>query len=164
MKILLLLTLSLLVITLPAQDNQREINDQVWKPFIQTFSDHDTQGFMAIHSKDVIRSARDSKSVWNWNQYYQNQLKGDERAKANNSKRELELRFTERISDGDLAVEVGVYKTTSIPKKGAARSFYGRFHAVLRKENNTWKILVDTDSSEGNTISEKDFLAALPIE
>lgn len=160
----MLLTLSLFVVPLSAQDRQREINEQVWKPFIKTFNEHDTQGFMAIHSKDVVRSPRESKSVWNWDQYYQNQLKGDERARSNNSKRELELRFTERLSNGDLAVEVGVYKTTSIPEEGTARSFYGRFHVVLRKENNTWKILVDTDSSEGNTISEKDFLAASPME
>ena len=163
MKTLLLSTLCLFTITLFAQHNQRDINDQVWKPFIKTFNEHDTQGFMAIHSKDVVRSSRDSKSVWTWDQYYQNQLKGDERAKTNNAKRELELRFTERLSDGNLAVEVGIYKTTSIPKDGTSRSFYGRFHVALRKENNTWKILVDTDSSEGNTISEKDFLAAMPM-
>jgi hypothetical protein len=47
---------------------------------------------------------------------------------------------------------------------GVAKSFYGRFHAVLRKEEGVWKILVDTDSSENNSISEKDYLAARPME
>lgn len=147
-----------------AQNIQQEINDQVWKPFIQTFNDRDTKGFMALHSKDAVRSPRDAKAIWNWNEYYQNQERGDLRGKSSGSKRQLELRFTERIASTDLALEVGVYKTTSIATDGIAKSFYGRFHVVLRKENGFWKILVDTDSSEGGSISEKDFLEASPIQ
>jgi len=73
---------------------------------------------------------------------------------------ELELRFTERVSTKDLAVDVGVYKTTVTQKDGKIQRFYGRFHVVLRKENNSWKILVDTDSSEEKTINEQNFLSA----
>jgi ketosteroid isomerase-like protein len=146
------------------QNIQHEINDQVWKPFIKTFNDRDTKGFMSLHSKDAARSPRDAKVIWNWQEYFENQQKGDEREKSKGSKRELELRFTERIIGNDLAIDVGIYKTTSIRPDGIARSFYGRFHVVLRKENGRWKILVDTDSSESGTISEKEFLAAAALE
>ena len=64
----------------------------------------------------------------------------------------------------NLAVEVGIFKYTHTNNEGVAKNYFGRFHVVLRKEEGTWKILVDTDSSEGNTISEKDFLAASPME
>ena len=150
--------------SVPAQSIQQEINDQVWKPFISSFNERNTEAFMSIHSKDVVRSPRDSKIVWNWDEYYKNQKIGDDRGKSSGSKRELELRFTERIANADQAVEVGIYKTTSIGTDGTSKSFYGRFHVVLTKENGTWKILVDTDSSEHKTISEKDFLAASPME
>ena len=147
-----------------AQNTQREINDQVWKPFIESFNERDTKRFMEIHSKDVVRSPRDAKTVWNWNEYYQRQEQGDQKDKSTGSKRLLELRFTERISSSDLAIEVGIFKTTSIQNNGIARSFYGRFHVILRKENDVWRILVDTDSSEGNSINEEDFLAAAAME
>lgn len=147
-----------------AQNLQKEINEQVWKPFISTFNSFDTEGFMAVHSTDAIRSARDAKSIMNWSEYKQQQQKGDQRSKENNVKRTLELRFTERIAQNNLGMEVGIYKTSVTNTKGETQSFYGRFHVVLRKENGQWKILVDTDSSEGNTISEKDFLAASPLE
>jgi ketosteroid isomerase-like protein len=147
-----------------SQDAQREINEQVWKPFIKNFNERNTDGFMAVHSKDVVRSPRDAKVVWNWDEYYKNQKDGDERGKAASSNRQLELRFTERINGKNNAVEVGVYKTSSTRPDGSSRSFYGRFHVVLRKENGIWKILVDTDSSEGQTITEKEFLAASPME
>ena len=147
-----------------SQDHQREINEQVWKPFIETFNNYKASEFLALHSKDLVRSSRDSKSVLNWDEYLKEQSSGDQRSKENGYKRTLELRFTERIASSSQAIEVGIYKTTSINNKGESRSFYGRFHVVLRKENGLWKILVDTDSSEGHTVSEKDFLAAGPME
>ena len=64
----------------------------------------------------------------------------------------------------ELAIDVGIYKTTYLPQESEPRSFYGKFLVVLRKENTHWKILVDTDSSEGRTISEDDFIAANPME
>lgn len=143
-----------------AQDVQKEINEQVWKPFVQAFSQGDADGFLAVHSKDVIRSPRDSKKVFGWTAYLDQQRSSDQRAKDAGRSHSLELRFTERIAQDDRAVEVGVYKTTTIDKQGNARSFFGRFHVVLRKEGGAWKILVDTDSSEGGTIGEKEFLAA----
>lgn len=147
-----------------SQNSQQEINEQVWKPFIKAFNENDTKAFMAVHSKDVVRSPRDAKAVWNWDQYFEQQERGDKADKASNRKRSLELRFTERISSQDQAVQVGIYKTTYINPDGITRSFYGRFHVVLRKEDGTWKILVDTDSSENNSISEKDYLAAAAME
>jgi ketosteroid isomerase-like protein len=146
------------------QNAQQEINDQVWKHFTKTFSERDTKGFMAVHSKDLVRSSRDSKTVLNWNEYNQQSEKWDQQEKNSPTQRRLELRFTERIASKDQAIDVGIYKTTYIQPDGNTRSFFGRFHVVLRKENNAWKILVDTDSSEKNTISEKDFLAAAPME
>jgi ketosteroid isomerase-like protein len=160
MKISFLLFFTCCAGDMVAQNAQQEINDQVWTPFIQTFNNYDTDGFMALHSKDVVRSPRDSKAVWNWNEYYQREKKGDAEEKTSGVKRDLTLRFTERIAGDDLAVDVGIYKTTITRSDGKIQSFYGRFHVVLRKENNTWKILVDTDSSEGQTINEQHFLKA----
>lgn len=111
-----------------------------------------------------MRSPRDSNTLLNWAEYLKEQKKWDEHAKEQGAKRTLELRFTERIANATQAIDVGIYKTTNISKQGESRSFYGRFHVVLRKEKGTWKILVDTDSSEGNTISEKDFLEAQLLE
>ena len=146
-----------------AQDFSKEINDQVWKPFIKTFNDYESDAFLALHSKEVIRSSRDSKQILNWEQYLLEQKRGDDWAKAKGYKRTLELRFTERIANEKQAIDVGIYKTTNIAN-GETRSYYGRFHVVLRKEDGQWKIVVDTDSSEGHTISEEHFLKAQAME
>ena len=75
----------------------------------------------------------------------------------------MDLRFTERIASENQAMEVGIYEVIT-NKSGNVRTFYGRFHVALRKENGTWKILVDTDSSEGNVIDEQDYMQASPMK
>jgi ketosteroid isomerase-like protein len=160
------LTVSVLFLcsSLYSQDFQKEINDQVWKPFIEGFTNGDTDMFMNVHSKDLIRSPRDSKTIQTWEEYYKGTQQGNDRRESSGRKSQIELRFTERIATPAQAIDVGIYKTSSVGPDGKQRSFYGRFHVVMRKENGTWKILVDTDSSEGGTISEKEFLTAKPIE
>jgi ketosteroid isomerase-like protein len=146
------------------QSIQQAINDQVWKPFITAYNNYDTEGFMAVHSKDVIRSPRDAKMVLTWNEYFEQQKRADDQGKKSGSKRQLGLRFTERIANENQAIEVGIYKGTTTDKIGNVRTFYGRFHVALRKEKGAWKILVDTDSSDGNTIDEEDYLQARSME
>ena len=165
MKQIAFVTFFLIVVSksMSGQSVQHEINEQVWKPFIAAFNELDSDGFLAIHSQDLVRAARDGNEILNWTQYLEQQRKGDKRTRDDGSKRTIELRFTERIANTTQAIDVGVYKTMNISKDGTTQSFFGRFHVVMRKENGTWKILVDTDSSEGRTISEKDFLAAKPM-
>lgn len=159
MKSSLVFTLLLYAVCTHAQLEQNEINEQVWKPFIKYFNENNTAGFMSVHSKDVVRSPRDSKTVWDWSEYNEKQGKGDKRDIESNTKRTLELHFTERLINKNLAVEVGVYKTSY----GKDQNYYGRFHVVLRKEDGIWKIIVDTDSTEDGSIGEKDFLTAQPM-
>jgi ketosteroid isomerase-like protein len=147
-----------------SQDAQKQINHQVWKPFATTFNNYDTKGFMAVHSHDLVRVPRDSKTVLNFEQYKKQYEEGDKRSVQQKAKRTIELRFLERMANENQAFEAGIYKTTNIDVHGKTRSFYGKFYVVLRKENGTWKILVDSDSSEGGSIGEKDFAAAKPLE
>jgi ketosteroid isomerase-like protein len=164
MKIPLILWLTCTVAQEPGQSIQQAINDQVWKPFISAYNNRDTDGFMAVHSKDVVRSPRDANMVLNWNEYFEQQKRGDDQGKTLGNKRQLDLRFTERIASENQALEVGIYKATITEKTGNIRTFYGRFHVALRKENGIWKILVDTDSSEGSSIDAQDYLRARSIE
>jgi ketosteroid isomerase-like protein len=147
-----------------SQDFQKEINDQVWKPFILSFNNYDANGFLAVHTKDVVRSPLDAKMILTYDEYLQNQLEGNKRGQESGNTRALDLRFTERIANAATAIDIGIFKVTVNRKDGSTQSFYGRFHVVLRKENGVWKILVDMDSSEGRSIDEADYIAAKAME
>lgn len=158
MKLPLLFTLLIAPALSFAQTaNQKAINDQVWKPFIENFNSGNIDGFMAVHSKDLVRVPRDAKTIFDYD-LYKWQLE-----KTSNTKRSIELRFTERTATNTKASEVGIYKTTYNTPQGETKTSYGKFLVILRKEYGTWKILVDTDSSEGGTITEETFLAAQPL-
>ena len=40
----------------------------------------------------------------------------------------------------------------------------GKFHVILVKVDNLWKLLVDYDSNEDNTINEKSYKSAFAID
>ena len=141
---------------------QKEINDQVWKPFIQAFNNNDDDAFSAVHSKDVIRVMQDENRVIGYDEYFQ-KIPDSAKMKWANWKREIELRFLQRIASKDKAFEVGYYKTTSINVvTQEKRTSFGKFHVLLRKENGVWKILMDADAHEKT--NEAIFLSANPME
>lgn len=164
MNKLLLVLVAFYSLTVSGQNIQDEINHEVWKPFIQAYNTFDVEGYMELHSKDVIRAPRDSKQIYGFNEYATRMEKSATQNKMHKGTRKIELRFTERIANGLFAYEVGIFKVESIDANGHSKFFYGKFHVVLRKEDNQWKIIVDSDSSENNTVDEVSFLAAQPIE
>jgi ketosteroid isomerase-like protein len=141
---------------------QKEINEQVWKPFIKSFSELDTDKFMSVHSKDMMRVTQDDKRLMSYEEYASSMRSGDNASKSANRKRDIELRFTHRIASADKAFEIGYYKTTSYNSNGSSRSFYGKFHVTMRKENSQWKITLDTDTSKD--VTEAQFNAAAALE
>ena len=127
----------------------------------------DIDAFASLHSDDLMRAEINSKKVMGLDEYRKGMEAGwpgwKESIQKSKTQCTFELRFIERISNGALAYEIGYFKNETITASGEKRESFGKFHVVLRKENGTWKILVDTDSSENGTISEKDFQAAKPI-
>jgi ketosteroid isomerase-like protein len=158
----------LFCLTLGFGQDQKEINDQVWKPFTEAIMTQNHQAFIALHSKDVIRVERNGKKVLTHDDYKKGMEENWPRWKDSMSKNggtyTFELRFSERLSNGTQAYEVGYFKNTVVDKHGKKSESYGRFHVALRKENGVWKILVDSDSNEGGTITEEMFQAAQALE
>jgi ketosteroid isomerase-like protein len=151
-----------------SQNAEKEINEQVWRPFIKTLLSHDVESFMNLHSKDVMRIERDHGHMMNFDQYKKDLNMSwpawKQSMEVEKTKNAFELRFLERISNGDQAFEVGYFKNETTNANGEKRTGYGQFHVALRKENGTWKILVDSDSNNNRTITEGMFQAAKPID
>ena len=141
---------------------QKEINEQVWKPFIKAFDHDDNDAFKAVHSKEVTRVIQDDNRLLGYDEYFK-KIPDSLKAKWADSKKNIELRFIQRIASNDKAFEVGYYKTTNTNVvTGEKRIGYGKFHVLLRKENGSWKILMDADANEKT--DEAIFLSAQPLE
>lgn len=149
-------------LTAQKTNTTREINEQVWKPFIKSFSNGDDETFRSVHSRDIIRVIQDDKQIAGYAEYFK-KVPDSIKSKWSEWKKKIELRFVQRIASDDKAFEVGYYKTTSTNSKtGEQRTGIGKFHVLLRKENGVWKILMDADTAEG--ASEEVFRKAMPLE
>src|SRR6266496_5985119 len=106
---------------------QKEINEQVWKPFIKAFNNNDDEAFRAIHSKDVIRVIQDNNQIMGYDQYFQ-KIPDSIKTKWGNWKKNIELRFLQRSASKGKAFEVGFYKTTSThAMTGEKRTGFGKY-------------------------------------
>lgn len=146
-----------------AQDPSKvdDINTQVWDVFTKAFETSDVDLFGSIHSKNLIRVNGDNERIQNLEEY----LDGYRHNWKNKTlKRTIHFRFLERINNGDAASERGIYKLTIHPNTEREESYYGKFHVFLRKENKVWKLLIDYDSSENNTIDEASYMNAKSMD
>lgn len=158
MKKLIFLPLLALCFCLSAQSTRQqaidEINQQVWKPFLESYKNADYETFMSVHSHDLVRVPADEDTILNKsgaNHSYAGMFEYFAKEKI---KVELDLRFFQRIADGKIASERGIYEFTMHPGTPEEERYYGKFHVILRKEAGVWKILVDYDSSEEKGLGE----------
>jgi ketosteroid isomerase-like protein len=128
----------------------------------QAFNNSNDEAFSAVHSREVIRVIQDDNKVMGYEQYFK-KVSDSVKAKWKDWQKNIELRFIQRIASDDKPFEVGYYKTTSTNTvTGQKRTGYGKFHVLLRKENGTWKILMDADAHEKT--DESLFLTGSPME
>lgn len=166
-RILLLLTLLVVSLSASAQNHEAMINEQVWKPFTKAIMNQDVNSFLSLHATDLVRAEVNRKQVMNL-ETYKKGIEGGwpkwkESIEKNKEAYTFELRFLDRICNGELAYEIGYFKNEITNATGVKRETYGKFYVVLSKEAGVWKILVDADSNEGGTITSEMFLAARPM-
>jgi ketosteroid isomerase-like protein len=149
---------------LAPEDVQRQIDREVWIPFLAASNAFDTDGFLAVQSRGMIRVSPDSKEVYGLSRYQSEIREGFARARERGIVRTSEMRFLQRTASQDLAHETGYFRSQVTLTTGALRVRYSRFEMILRKEDGKWRILVDKDSAEGGTITEDAFLAAAPMK
>lgn len=146
-----------------AGPEQQLINQQVWYPFVAAYNSLDDKAFMKIHDTDVIRVVRDRQEMMVGAEYARAMELNSNWNKENEVTRQIELSFIERIATDDTAFEVGYYKVTNF-RNGEKRTFYGIFTIVMKKRNGVWKILIDSDISNKNTVNEADFQSGIPLK
>ncbi|MEL6811561.1 MAG: nuclear transport factor 2 family protein [Bacteroidota bacterium] len=147
-----------------AQSPERleEIN-AVWAKFYLAFESLDHAPMAEIHSKELIRISGGSR-ISNYDTYINGYKTTFDNAIKESVTNRISLRFFERIHNNTVASERGIYQLVRTNASGKEQTFYGQFHVLFKKENGAWKIVMDYDSNEGNTIGEEEFLKAHSME
>lgn len=140
-----------------------KINKDVWFNFMQAYQDLDASLFNEIHTGEVLRIPADQNIILIGQEYKDQNLETFNRWNAQKVKQRIEFSFLNRIQKGDWAYEIGIYKLTRYSSKGV-NSFYSKFNVTLKKVSGIWKIHIDSDTTELNTVNEEDFLKGSPLK
>jgi ketosteroid isomerase-like protein len=159
-----LFSLNILAQTPTKVDLLKEINRDIWLPFMEAYATNNAEKYLALHAKDFIRGIGDQNIVTDLQGYGEGSKQMFKNAKESGAKFKIDFRFLKRIANAQSAYEIGIYQFTAINPKGEVQNYYGKFHVVSRKENNVWKILVDYDSSENATINEDTFKQGFTLD
>ena len=136
---------------------QKEIDNQIWYPFIKAYGNWDADAFNAIHDKEMLRG-----SPWGLRtgeEYFTRNIERFEKGKMAGESRNISFTFEYRIHEKEMAYEVGYYKLVS-KKENKESIYYGQFHVVLKKKDGQWKIFQDWDADEinGEKMEERHFM------
>ena len=145
-------------------DYLKQINRDVWLPFSEAYATYDAEKYKNIHTPDLIRGEGDRKRIRNFTEYMSETAANFKELKDSGSTTRLELRFLERFANAEFASERGIYYYYSKDKMGRESIGYGKFHVFLRKINGRWKIAIDYDSNEKDTVDKTVYLAAFGLE
>jgi len=141
-----------------------ELNTDIWRAYRHAYREGDASAFLAVHSPDLIRAGGPAQTITGFPEYgtLTRQWFADLTERGDSV--DIEFRFTERIADGALASERGIYRLTAQRPDHEPKVMYGRFHTFARKTNGRWHIVADYDSDENATVTEADFLSAQTMD
>ncbi len=150
------------VIRVNAQNHEtlKSVNLEIWANFTKAYETLDYDLFASIHSDSLIRISGNSKHIKDKQTYIDGYKKWWENKSLTHT---ISFRFLERIHNSKKVAERGIYKLTRNPNTVEEKSFYGKFHVIHKKENGKWKIIVDYDSNEGDSIDENSYQNAFEI-
>ena len=135
----------------------------VWADFYRAFDSLDYNYMAKIHANDLVRISGGTR-ISDYENYISSYKTNFEAVKSRGETRHIELRFFERINNTKVASERGVYQLSITDTGGNQRYFYGQFHVIFKKRDGQWKIIMDYDSSEGDTIGKNEFFNAKAID
>lgn len=140
------------------------INRDVWLPFMAAYAKQDAQAFMDLHTSDLVRVPADERVIRTRDQYAAGVAQWFTSATAEGQRFSIAFRFSERIVTEGVASERGVYALRIESAKGEARTYYGRFHVIMKLAEGRWRIAVDYDSSEAGQVTATSFEQGIALD
>ena len=114
----------------------REINEQIWIPFVRSYAEGNGDLHASLYGSDIVRVNRDNVSS---GKAYIERMRAYVDGLRDRGGRAIAFRFTERTSNEDAAYETGVFRL--MRNNGTAA--YGQFEVIIRKEDGRWKLTFD---------------------
>jgi hypothetical protein len=166
MKSTMLLTLFIPLIILHAQTSNeeqiKELNRDIWEPFVKGVNSNNPAMYNAVNSKDFYWVADGTKPrIMNLEEYIEDARLVMNSRTAKGIKSEIEIRFLNRNINHEFASEKCAVRFTAVSPDGKTEVFYSAMQVFSRKENGVWKKWIQYSLTEPD--SKEMFEAANPM-
>lgn len=142
---------------------QKEIDQNLWKPFKSAFENLDAEKLNSLYAEKVLRVTPNGIDTKNY--FKKANIKRLTDHGKNKTNLQLDFWFDSRHTNETTSYEVGFYRMILSNADGVT-TIYGQFHIVLKKSAGSWKIIQDWDtgSINGKDLSKQDFEKQSPIQ
>lgn len=142
----------------------RELNRDIWEPFRAAYARGDAEAYLSLHADDLLRVEADENWLGGLDDYAGRVRPAFDRLAADQAALEIDFRFVERIASGDRASERGIYRLAVTMPGAEPQVHFAKFHTVARKQQGSWRIILDHDHSEQRTIGTDHYAAAHALD
>jgi ketosteroid isomerase-like protein len=136
------------------------INRDIWTPFSESYAAGDVERYLRIHATDFLWIRADSGTIEGLEGYRALSRQSFADLAARGVSLRIAFRFTERIANGDVASERGLFRMSGEGPDGPKPVLYGRFHTIARRLPEGWRLVVDYEYPGSGTDGAADYEAA----
>lgn len=124
-------------------DDEAAIN-AVYARFSKAYDEGDGQAVSDLYTDDALYLSGGDGAIRRGRAAIEQTFSFLDRVKARGETISISFRFADRAIEGDLAYDVGYYRTVSTPADGEPRASVGKFVTVLKKQaDGSWRFQVD---------------------
>lgn len=142
-----------------SQQTIKSIETDIWIPFMESYVELNPDKLKGLHSKDIIRIYLSRNEIKTGEPYLERFSSFLNSSKERGDKVAIAFTILSTAIDENetLAYQTGYYKFSSKRKDDSEMVVrgYGYFTVGLKKENDTWKLWLDSDKR--TDISEEEF-------
>ena len=121
----------------------RELDRDLWTPFVEGVSSYDDAGYLATRSRDFVMVDDRGGNFLDYDYYAVDSAQAMQQLRESGVKLSAEVRFDTRRSDGEYASERGLLRIVRVDADGRQSTGITRFHAISRKEDGRWRVLTE---------------------
>lgn len=141
----------------------QQLEREVWQPFARGVNTYDDDAYLGTRSRDFVMVDSGPGNFLDHDYYAEDSSRAMRGLREAGVRLHLEIRFEQRLADGDYASERGIMRTLRTDADGRERTSHSRFHAISRREDGRWRVLTEYRWNLDPASDAAAFEAATPM-
>jgi len=157
MRKLFILTLFLSIQSIWADDDVTDELDTVWDKLKTTVSKGDFRSYKSIYHRDAILVNGITNKSYPIKDAFAGWKQGFEDTRSGKITAQVDVMFSQRLTDKTTAHETGIFHYYTIDKEGKQNDSYVHFESLWVKKNNKWFMMMEYQKLRTDKVEWDEF-------